>query len=1442
MTTLFSAATATINAGDGAGLDHLSPTDIAEYARMGQCERFLRLRLHEHASGSGFFAASGTREQVISPLFTRRGIDFEAAVLEQVRAMGAWVIMFATGNRAYARESDNARVRDILAQLAPEDTYYLYQPRLEAMLGRWHVRGDVDLLCLSRDADGTARALIVDIKSSRAARVEQRLQVAFYGAMLAALCEAESVITPEITTGILYRDIGEASELDLAVREAQRTAAHDLMGVADALLERVEDAAPYRDAIHDLVSGEQSAAARIIATPFSDLAFHLTATCDGCAYNAFCMKTAAQADDLSLLPHLREGEKRILRREGITTVRDLALLKQSPTGEPGAWSPDLIAAPEHAAQVRALAAISPVGERLDELVHRARRYREKTHGEPFEERAYIPSKGYASLPYVDAQQNANLVRIYLDAQSDYLHNRLYLLGALVVGCEAGKEPPDRRRVVIEHADGPPETDADEAALLTRWINVTLRAVAAVAAPDADGNPRAPVHLIFWNGAEQRLLLDALARHFVTIRHATPLYEFMTQLAAFDSPLTTFLDREVREHTNYPMVCQSLYSVAQYLRFTWNTPEPFRTLFYERIFDGTGKLEPENVDSPWYARHARFGSAIPLEYAYAAWDALPNPPRRGRDEYAHYRGVSLDLLTRFQARRLEAIAHIARDLKGNPDTSQRPFDLSVIPRFTDKAASLAGALDEFIIIERHVSLNAWKQVRLAAPERRVLMGETLLVRYHAADNPAVVENARREALRQEMRREYADSHPGKRFRRDPAQMTATGELPEGNIIRLRVTVEGVECGLEEALALTTLREGKRLVLYPRWTVDTRPDARRTEPITPTARQLLHAKRLDLSGFEEERDDAGRVIAATLVVAVRPAHGTGDGFTFGDGLGQQITWDDGALYTLDPDPNDISGAWQHEIAQALITAVEDAAGARPVLYDRLTGVAPETVRWPEAAQAGQRQFLAGLDALHECGAFAGFEPRKREYIAAHGGDALLLVQGPPGTGKSFTTAYAVFARLQGALAAGMPYRVAVSCHTHAATDVLLKALVDVRGKLREWHTAYPDLFAAHFDERLLAVPGHRLNPKEPPPDGVIGWQAKDSAPVWQGAYGIIAATPGGIYRSVKARDKADLFGQACCDCLVLDEASQMSVPAAMLAALPLKAEGQIIVVGDHRQMAPIVHHDWANEPRRTFREYRCYESLFDTLRGREPAIPFIQFARSFRLHADMAAFLAREVYQADGIAYYSDLHARLNLPGYGEITDAFVAAALDPAYPLVVVVHDEAASQKRNQYEQALVTPLLAALTGQYDAGTGLGVVVPHRAQRAALKLAIPGLAVDTVERFQGDERDVIVVAATESDRGYVLAMSAFLLDPHRLTVALSRAKRKLVLVAARTIFSIFSTDEETFAHAQLWKNLLNRTCTLPLWAGEYAGHHVTVWGNTPAPAAIEGHILQGHSEP
>src|SRR5262249_31159669 len=80
------------------------------------------------------------------------------------------------------------------------------------------------------------------------------------------------------------------------------------------------------------------------------------------------------------------------------------------------------------------------------------------------------------------------------------------------------------------------------------------------------------------------------------------------------------------------------------------------------------------------------------------------------------------------------------------------------------------------------------------------------------------------------------------------------------------------------------------------------------------------------------------------------------------------------------------------------------------------------------------------------------------------------------------------------------------------------------------------------------------------------------------------------------------------------------------------------------------------------------------------------------------------------------------------------------------------------------------------------------------------AIDTVERFQGGERDLIVVSATASDPEFVLAEARFLLDPNRLNVAFSRPRKKLIVIGSTTIFRLVPPDMEVFEHALLWKRL------------------------------------------
>src|SRR5207237_6065764 len=104
-----------------------------------------------------------------------------------------------------------------------------------------------------------------------------------------------------------------------------------------------------------------------------------------------------------------------------------------------------------------------------------------------------------------------------------------------------------------------------------------------------------------------------------------------------------------------------------------------------------------------------------------------------------------------------------------------------------------------------------------------------------------------------------------------------------------------------------------------------------------------------------------------------------------------------------------------------------------------------------------------------------------------------------------------------------------------------------------------------------------------------------------------------------------------------------------------------------------------------------------------------------------------------------------------------------------------SQQASACEALVIEALAHVAVAQLrlDATTGLGIVVPHRAQKALLQSRLPHLAgaVDTVERFQGGERDLIIVSATVSYLAYAQSESDFLPEPRRLTGAVSRPNSK-----------------------------------------------------------------------
>src|SRR5262249_2393207 len=154
--------------------------------------RFLRFRLAERA-GQKFMEDYDVTPQRITPLLSLSGHEFEEDIEKTLGSHFRTVHYAAKASQDHNRPDNNQQVVTEARKLKPGKTVLLSQPRLEVELAGWLLRGDLDLVRLERQADGTLLVLIGDMKSTVEVKVEHRLQVAFYLLMLECLFEKEGI-------------------------------------------------------------------------------------------------------------------------------------------------------------------------------------------------------------------------------------------------------------------------------------------------------------------------------------------------------------------------------------------------------------------------------------------------------------------------------------------------------------------------------------------------------------------------------------------------------------------------------------------------------------------------------------------------------------------------------------------------------------------------------------------------------------------------------------------------------------------------------------------------------------------------------------------------------------------------------------------------------------------------------------------------------------------------------------------------------------------------------------------------------------------------------------------------------------------------------------------------------------------------------------------------
>ncbi len=373
----------------------------------------------------------------------------------------------------------------------------------------------------------------------------------------------------------------------------------------------------------------------------------------------------------------------------------------------------------------------------------------------------------------------------------------------------------------------------------------------------------------------------------------------------------------------------------------------------------------------------------------------------------------------------------------------------------------------------------------------------------------------------------------------------------------------------------------------------------------------------------------------------------------------------------------------------------------------------------------------------------DAQDRAVRAAVGCDDLALVHGPPGTGKTYTIARAVRAMVE------RGDRVLLSAFTNRAVDNCLEALLD-----------------QGFDEFL------RYGTESGVGEDIQPWRLERSGDPAAVADDLTDAP---VVAATTASCGSRALRETSFDVAVVDEAGQLTEPGTLAA---INRAERFVLVGDHRQLPPVVRSadatgdgetDGVADGRPTA---NLGESLFERLLERHPDAG-VMLDRQYRMAQRIQAFPSREFYDGALRPATAEVAGR-RLADLDGVAPDGLPEDLRGGVTFLDVPGDDA--RHTDAVEAARVGDAVRSFLDAGVAPEDVGVIAPFRAQVAEIGRTTPAdVAVDTVDRFQGSAREVILISfvATDDLEGPIFE------DYRRVNVALTRAKRTLVLVGDRT---------------------------------------------------------------
>jgi hypothetical protein len=434
-----------------------------------------------------------------------------------------------------------------------------------------------------------------------------------------------------------------------------------------------------------------------------------------------------------------------------------------------------------------------------------------------------------------------------------------------------------------------------------------------------------------------------------------------------------------------------------------------------------------------------------------------------------------------------------------------------------------------------------------------------------------------------------------------------------------------------------------------------------------------------------------------------------------------------------------------------------------------------------------------------------------------EPLTLIWGPPGTGKTHTVAHILISYALAAQAAKTPLRILVTAFTH-------HAIVNVLRKLAELARGY-DLAPDALSIVKLLGSGSAANDELPSSVELLADEDLEIC-LQRDAQCIVAG--GTVWSAYKGMKKAGGVIRPWFDVVLVDEASQMRLPDALVAFSSSKPHSNIILAGDDQQLPPIIHGSYPEE------HEHMLSSVFAFMRHQieqvsinDPSIEarkIFQLEENFRMNEPLTAYPRHVLYRGR----FKSTRPAIKIetaPAIDETSEEIIDTILHPERPVVLCWYTPPRSfTARNPIEAELVALLADRLSQTLLQETkdksfhpyspdefvrhGLAVLAPHRAQNSAIRQELarrgfdgrhrPMPLVDTVEKMQGKEREVILVSYGVADEEYATAEAQFLLSRNRFNVAATRAERKLIVLCSDTVLDVVPTDRRTLLEAMMLK--------------------------------------------